>query len=157
MDLILTRHTFTPYSTIGDLTLGGVHVCHVLEDCDRGLDWTMPSADIESLKVFGRTAIPAGSYVVRVTWSPRFRQMMPILVGVPGYEGVRIHPGNTDADTEGCLLPGVVAGADRVERSRDAYQHVLGLLLGAAAKGDVVTLTINRNGAPATGGGKAGG
>jgi hypothetical protein len=72
-------------------------------------------------KVYGETAIPAGRYRVEITMSPRFKQLMPLLIDVPGYAGVRIHPGNKAADTEGCILPGTLRSHNQVQNSRVAY------------------------------------
>ena len=125
MELLLRRHIFTPKTTIGDLFVDGRFECYVLEDRYR------PPPEP---KVFGETAIPNGRYEVRITRSPRFSAMaghdvfLPLLVNVPGYEGVRIHPGNKAEDTEGCLLPGRVVQPDRVLNSREAFDALFAKL-----------------------------
>lgn len=78
----------------------------ILEDRDRGLKSDMPLADINRKEVYGKTAIPTGHYQVEITYSHRFKRLLLILVSVPGFAGIRIHPGNRHIDTEGCLLPG---------------------------------------------------
>lgn len=133
MHLDLHRTTFTNESTIGELSVDGVFECYVLEDRVR------PAGQ----KVFGKTAIPAGTYGIIVNMSNRFRRLMPLLLKVPGYEGVRIHSGNTAADTEGCLLVGLDQDADFVGRSRDAYSRLMPRLQDALNAGRPVTITIH--------------
>jgi hypothetical protein len=98
-------------------------VLHALEDRYR----PAPEA-----KVPGATCIPLGRYEVRITHSPKFDRDLPLLIGVPGFEGVRIHPGNTAADTEGCLLPGRVRHGEAVQESRAAFVDLFAKLRGAA-------------------------
>ena len=50
--------------TIGKLYLNGKYFCDTLEDTDRGLKDTMPTEEIEKIKVYGKTAIPTGTYKV---------------------------------------------------------------------------------------------
>ncbi len=109
MKLELKRQEFTDNSTIGELTVEGVHQCFTLEDMVR------PE------KIKGKTAIPAGTYEVAVTFSSRFQKPLPLLFNVPDFEGVRIHPGNTAADTEGCILVGKSRAKDSIGESRAAF------------------------------------
>ncbi len=135
MHLLLTRTVFSPAATIGVLALDGQPFCHVLEDVVR------PAGQA---KIFGRTAIPAGSYGVVITYSTRFRQPMPLLLQVPGYEGVRIHSGNSAADTEGCLLVGTYdpRRPDWVSNSRATYAGLFARLQAARDAGQSLRLTI---------------
>lgn len=75
-------------------------------------------------KIPGATAIPAGTYEIRDTYSPRFGRMMLEVVGVPGFQGIRIHSGNTADDTEGCLIPGLKQTATGVAYSRPAVEQL---------------------------------
>jgi len=135
MNLTLTRTVFSPRATIGELRCGPELLCHVLEDVVR------PAG---APKVWGQTAIPKGTYEVVVTYSPRFRQQLPLLLGVPGYEGVRIHPGNSAADTEGCLLVGQYDAhkPDWVANSRTTFTGLFARLRAALAQGQRLWLTI---------------
>lgn len=104
-------------ATLGVATFAGHHYATV-EDPVRVLaNCTRSSCEG---KIDGRTAIPAGTYEVRDTWSPRFGKMMLEVIGVPGFQGIRIHSGNTADDTEGCLIPGLEATDFGVSRSRVA-------------------------------------
>ena len=111
--LRLERKVLTPESTIGELSLDGVFQCWTLEDAVR-----------EGEKVFGKTAIHYGLYRVIVTHSERFKRDMPLLLDVPGFEGVRIHCGNTAADSDGCILLGRVKGKDWIGESRKAFDEL---------------------------------
>ena len=134
MRLELQRKWFTESSTIGQL-YGPKHefLCYVLEDRFR-LPW--------DAKVYGRTAIPCGTYGVVITHSPRFGVEMPLLLDVPGFSGVRIHPGNVPTDTEGCLLPGLERDADRVLQSREAYTRLFQLLSASAEPHSIIITAL---------------
>lgn len=130
MELVLKRRWLTAASTVGTLedVTPGTHgapawLCYVLEDRYR----PPPEA-----KVPGATCIPLGRYEVRITHSPKFNVEMPLLIGVPGFEGIRIHPGNDARDTEGCLLPGRSRHGESVQESRVAYVDLLAYLRGAS-------------------------
>lgn len=133
MRLELVRRWFTEASTIGELSVDGKHQCYILEDRFR-LPWEG--------KVPARTCIPCGTYRVVITPSPRFGVEMPLLLDVRGFSGVRIHPGNTPSDTEGCLLPGLERHEDRVLASREAYIALYATLAAALAREEPVTITI---------------
>lgn len=133
MRLELQRRWFTESSTVGKL-LGPrmENLGFVLEDRFR-LPWDS--------KVAGRTCIPCGEYPIVITHSPRFGVEMPLLLNVPGFSGVRIHPGNTPADTEGCLLPGLERDADRVLQSREAYTRLFQLLDASKDEHSIIIIT----------------
>lgn len=109
MNLTLIREPSTEHTTFGSLYVDDTFECYTLEDVVR------------KDKVYGETAIPAGTYKVIVTWSPRFKRQLPLLIGVPGFDGIRIHPGNTYKDTEGCILVGVEKQGEALLRSREAF------------------------------------
>lgn len=132
MILELVRTERTNHSTLGTLDVDGSFFCFTLEDPVRPVN----------LKIPGHTAIPAGRYRVQVTWSPRFKQRMPLLIGVPNFSGIRIHPGNTASDTEGCILVGYDRGPDRLNRSRAAYDDLLNQINLAIAAGEDIHIEI---------------
>lgn len=149
MRLELTRIYKGRDYTIGRLYVDGTYLCDTLEDTDRGLSSAMTSAEIKALKVFGRTAIPRGMYFVDMqTVSPRFRLRkwakahggrVPRLQGVRGFDGVLIHPGNTAAETDGCILVGYNKAKGKVLDSVTAYERLFALLDAAP---ELITLTI---------------
>jgi hypothetical protein len=119
MELQLERRWFTPSATIGHLSIDGRFECFTLED--RAHDGP---------KIAGQTAIPTGRYEVVLSvsdrvrrgtlWSPDPAFRLPLLVGVPEFEGIRIHSGNRAADTEGCILVGTSRDTDMIGGSRNA-------------------------------------
>ena len=131
MNLRLERLWCGPKCTIGLLKVGDTHECFTLEDVVR------PE------KVYGETAIPAGTYNVVVTPSNRFKRDLPLVENVPGFSGVRIHPGNTAKDTEGCILVGNSKGPDAVYESRKAFDSLFPKIKSALEAGETVTLEIS--------------
>jgi hypothetical protein len=117
-----------------------------LEDTDRGLSSDMPIDKIRETKVYGKTAIPRGRYQIVITHSARFKRLLPILVGVPGFSGIRIHPGNRHNNTEGCLLPGKAYGQEDgdyiVMQSRTASDSLQNLIAAAIGRGEKVFVEI---------------
>lgn len=95
LNLHLTREICGETSTLGQLFIDGDFKW-----------WTLEDRLHDGPKIPGETCIPAGRYQVVMTLSARFKKVMPQLVGVPGFSGIRIHGGNTDKDTLGCILVG---------------------------------------------------
>ena len=116
--------------TLGELLLDGVHEAWTVED------------EVRAEKVPHETAIPRGKYRVVLTMSKRFGKVLPELLNVPNYQGVRIHSGNTAEDTEGCILVGAEKGADRVLRSRDAMVELMAALTGVSENGEQIWLEV---------------
>jgi hypothetical protein len=141
MELELLRKTRSETFTIGELAVNGQFECFILEDKDRGLKKEMTLSELTNKKVHGKTAIPEGRYEVAITFSSRFQKMLPLLMDVPVFAGIRIHPGNTAADTEGCLLPGTAKGTDMVLNSRVAFTALFEKLK-AATEQEKVFITI---------------
>ena len=132
MQLFLKRKWFSPESSIGELSIEGLAFkCFTLEDPVR-----------DGLKIYGRTAIPDGTYRIIINESGKFKRLMPLLMGVPGFEGIRIHIGNTARETEGCILVGRTRGLDWIGRSRDAYDELFGILDCTLDSGERVFITI---------------
>lgn len=127
MKLTVKRFEFNPNFTVGKLYIDDVYQCFTLEDVVR-----------KGPKVDGKTAIPAGTYTVIVDHSSRFDRDMPHILDVPGFTGVRIHSGNTSADTEGCILVGNTwTGGDFVGNSKLAFNALFKKIIG-----NKVTITI---------------
>ena len=106
--------------TISRLYVNGeLFGCNTLEDSDRGLRQDMQLEEIKKKKVYGQTAIPRGSYECVYTYSNRFKKMLPLLKDVPGFDGIRIHSGNSAKDTDGCILVGLNLKKGMVLNSRE--------------------------------------
>lgn len=131
MKLELIRIANRPTYCIGKLYIDGVWFCDTIEDTDRGLDDSMSVDEILKKKIKGETAIPTGVYKIEITYSPKYKRMIPLLIGVKGYSGVRIHSGNTSKDTEGCLLVGRNTKVGMVTDSRNTYQRLFARLQNA--------------------------
>jgi hypothetical protein len=130
MILTLIRDRTPKDHTAGEIFYNGHSLCYTCEDLVR----------VEKIK--GKTAIPNGKYRVVLTMSNRFKKILPLLLDVPNYEGVRIHSGNTAEDTEGCILVGLEKTPTGVGRSRDAMALVMPLIAGAIKRGERVDLEI---------------
>ena len=113
-----------------------------MEDTDRGLMFQMPLEEIKAKKVFGKTAIPTGVYEIVFSFSQKFQKMLPLLLNVPGYLGIRMHSGTTAEDTEGCVLPGVQKGEIIVE-SRNTCKKLFAILTAALKKEKIYLFVTN--------------
>lgn len=129
MILKLDRIHFGDTFTIGKLFNGKEFLCYTLEDKVREIE----GKPVQEWKIAGKTAIPKGYYHVTVTMSNRFKIELPLLNNVPGYEGVRIHCGNTSEHTDGCLLVGSTwdGKSDFIGGSRIAFDKVFPIIKNA--------------------------
>jgi hypothetical protein len=134
MELILYRKYFTKVNTIGELFINGDKFCDTLEDTDRFLE-------AGGTKVSKQTAIPRGTYKVRLTYSDRFGRVMPLVENVPQFTGIRIHIGNTEADTDGCILFGTKQD-DHITASKVAFDVFMRLFTLAIDSNEEVILEI---------------
>lgn len=142
MELNVKRIARKDGYTIGRLFINNEYFCDTLEDTDRGLSSTMQVNEILAKKVKAQTAIPTGKYDVILTFSPRFKRVLPLLLSVKGYEGVRVHAGNTNKDTEGCLLIGENKVKGQVLNSRATLEKLMSILLDCEKKKEKVTILI---------------
>lgn len=139
LNLFVARRNGTHGFTGGRLYLNGTFECYTMEDEVR----ETPGRPVEEWKVKGETAIPRGRYRVIVSKSARFGRDLPEVLNVPGYAGVRIHPGNASANTEGCILVGDEDPSDGfMGKSRQAFDRVFARIMDAINTGGQVWLTI---------------
>jgi hypothetical protein len=126
MLITIKRLYKTDDSTIGELSIDGIFECFTLEDKER------------PVKIKGETAIAKGTYKVIINQSNRFKRLLPLLIDVPDFEGVRIHSGNSNHDTEGCILVGQSRNKNYIGQSRKAFDKLFKKM--QAAKN--ITITI---------------
>jgi hypothetical protein len=127
MKIRVKRMHYTSESITGILYVDGQQQCYTIEDVER------------EVKVPGKTAIPKGIYKVIINDSVRFKRKLPLLLDVPNFAGVRIHSGNTAADTEGCIIVGRTLGDNFVGESRLAFTALFNKMLLAK---EPITITI---------------
>lgn len=142
MDIKLVRRAYRDAYTIGSLYFDGEYQCDTVEDKDRGLKKNDSLGKIAKTKVYGKTAIPKGTYRVILSWSRAFKQIMPEILDVPGFSGIRIHSGNSADDSLGCIIVGENKVVGKVINSRATYQHILAKLKHAEECGEDFTITI---------------
>lgn len=154
MKLLVDRKWKKEGYTIGQLFVDGVFYCNTLEDKDRGLTSSMTLEEIKKKKVYGETAIPTGTYNIRIdVVSSKFSKStwyikncngsrMPRLENVKGYDGILIHPGNRAEETQGCILLGKNDVKGMVTKSKDYFLPLYNKMYAAYKKGEQITITI---------------
>ena len=137
MTLTLNRILLGKEATIGELLVDDEYQMDTLEDRVR------PDGE----KVYGKTAISAGTYEIKLTHSPKFRRILPEILNVPNFTGIRIHAGNDTSDTEGCILVGTWDGSKEnwISDSKKALNKLMSLLRKANKKNEKITITINNS------------
>lgn len=120
--------------TIGELSVNNNYICDTLEDKVR----------VDGEKVYAETAIPTGTYTLVLSYSNKFKKVMPEILNVPNFSGIRIHCGNSSKDTEGCLLVGKWDGKTEnwISDSKNSYNKLYPLLEEAFNKKENITITI---------------
>lgn len=136
MKLTLKRIALRPTYTIGKLYIDDVYFCDTIEDTVRDLNKN-GKFDNGEKKIHSKTAIPYGTYEIKWTYSPRFKKYTPQLMNVPSFEGIRIHAGNTSADTEGCLILGKNKQVGKVLNSRATINKFYPIIKKACSNGKV--------------------
>ncbi len=138
MEMVLSRITKLPKCTLGDLTVDGLHECYTVEDTVREIAGQSP----DKWKIPHVTAIPVGRYEVIISMSNRFKKLLPELLNVPGFAGIRIHKGNTAEDTEGCLIVGKTLLPAGVGGSKIAFTPLFSKINNAIKAKEKVWITI---------------
>lgn len=142
INLFLRRMYFKPDYTIGNLYVGDRFICNTLEDVVRDLNADGDLDDTEECKVYGETAIPYGRYEIKVTYSPKFKRDLPLVVDVKHFTGIRIHRGNTAKDTSGCILVGENTEKGRVTNSAFHEKEIIAMLKAYIQAGETIYINI---------------
>ena len=155
MKLTVDRRYKKEEYTISNLYVDSIWFCNVIEDKDRGLKKTWPLSQIQKYKVKDKTAIPTGTYSLTMkVQSPKFSQWkysrlygfckgyLPRLLGVPGFDGVLIHIGNTAESSSGCLCVGINDRKGMVTKSTETFRKLYDVLKAADDRGENISITI---------------
>lgn len=111
-----------------------IYICDTMEDKVRNKITVALNAFV---KVFGKTAIPYGTYEIVRSYSNKYKKILPLLLNVPHFEGIRIHSGNTAEDSDGCILPGFNTVKGKVTDSRNTFKKLDTWIESALKKGKV--------------------
>ena len=142
MDIQLKRFALKPTYTVGHIYIDGKYITDSLEPPTRYLTSEMNVSAIQRKKFPDGTAIPTGTYRILITKSFRFRRWLPEIIAVPGFTGIRIHAGNSRADTTGCILPGTNCYPGRVLSSSVALHDIMSRMTAALARDEKIFITI---------------
>ena len=140
---------------ISHVYVNGEYICDGIEDTDRMLDDSMSVQEIQSKKVYAKTAIPTGTYQLLLNIvSPKYSKKdyykkfcngkLPRLVNVKGFDGILWHRGNTEEDSAGCLILGYNKVKGKVINSQEAFEKLYKRLSEANKKGEKITVTYTR-------------
>ena len=130
MKIKVKRTAFNETNTLGEMFIDDKPFCYTVEDKVRDYNDDGDLDDPGETKVYGETAIPKGTYKVVLSMSNRFKKIMPELLNVKGFAGIRIHAGNTALDSHGCLIVGLGQTKNGVSSSRLAYNALMKELEG---------------------------
>ncbi len=131
MEIHSNRIHLNDVCSIGELSVeGDDFTCYTLEDKDRKLSSDDTVEHIKEIKVYGRTAIPYGRYEIIISYSNRFKKELPLLLGVKGFDGIRIHPLNEASETDGCVGVGLQKDVvnNKILQSRAAFAILFQLI-----------------------------
>jgi len=154
MKLVVKRTYRGPNYTIGHLYVNDKFFCDTIEDVDRGLTQDMSKIEIAKKKIKGQTCIPYGTYIVTMNvvsakysnftkypYATFVQGKMPRILNVPGFDGILIHPGTNQLDTDGCLVVGENKVKGKVINSQATWRKLCSVLLEASKKREVITIT----------------
>ncbi len=153
MILTLDRKYKKATYTIGKLYINGAYFSDTVEDKDRGLSQADSLEKIKATKVYAKTAIPTGSYKVRMDIvSPKFSKKayyksfcngkMPRIMNVKGFEGILIHKGSNADSSAGCIIVGKNTVVGGVTNSQYYFELLYKKMKEAIDRGEEIILEI---------------
>jgi hypothetical protein len=157
MEIFVERQDLSPKRAIGQFYFDGIPEYYSLEDAVREI----PGKPVEEWKIPKQTAIPVGRYRVILSRSERFSKkasakasaeaghpvtvdvILPELLGVPGFLGIRIHGANDADDIEGCIGAGTHrVGHDEIAVCKPAVDGIIKRIDEAISRNESVWLTV---------------
>jgi len=142
MRLRLRRRYLGEAYTIGSLFIDGIYLCDTMEDKVRDFNQDGDLLDPGEKKVYAETAIPYGRYNVDLTMSPKFKRLLPLVMDVRHFTGIRIHRGNTAKDSAGCILPGENKEKGKVRNSTKYELLIIERMLLAIRNNEDITIEV---------------
>lgn len=144
MRVTLRRIAFKDKYTIGKVYINNKYFSDAIEDKDRGLYDYMDEEYILEKKIKHETAIPYGMYKLMWTYSPKYKRMMSEIIDVKGFSGIRIHSGNTEDDTSGCVILGFNKKVGKVLDSRKTCKKFDAIIEECYKKQEPMTFEITK-------------
>lgn len=137
MKITVTRTTFLEDLTIGKMYINGEYFCDTLEDKDRHLE-TCGCKE----KVYGKTAIPRGTYVAKPYWWGKHQNWYLWLQNVPCFSGILVHGGYNEKDSLGCVLIGTAVANKALTNTAKTGLEFRRLFMAAVNKKEPITIEI---------------
>jgi hypothetical protein len=142
INLFLYRAHLKPEYTIGNLSIEERFLCNTLEDTVRDLNKDGDLDDPGEFKIYGETAIPYGRYKVIVSMSPKFGRMLPLIMDVKHFVGIRMHRGTSAKNSSGCVLVGMNTDKGRLSDSKYYEEKLTAILLEYQKNGEEIFINI---------------
>lgn len=142
INLFVDRIWRQPTYTIGRFGVGDKVLCNTLEDIDRDLNKDGDLEDPGECKVYGETAIPYGRYPVTVTYSPKLKRDLPLIMDVKHFTGIRIHRVSTARGTLGCVGVGENTAKGRLTNGEYWENKITAMIKAYIAAGEKVYINI---------------
>ena len=141
-NLFLDRKYCKSTHTIGTLSIGECYFCDTLEDPVRDYNKDGDLEDPGEIKIYGETAIPYGRYKVIVSYSPKFKRDLPLILDVKHFIGIRIHRGRYPSHTSGCVLVGINEKKGQLFQGKTYEEKLVSILSAYQYAGEEVYINI---------------